>query len=108
MTHQPPTLTLRRESLMRALCALPALDVSVLLHLVSHACARTNRVWTSPGRTAEALSLTSGVVEHAFLNLEREHFLLNHRVRGDLRCLELGPLLVREGEPPDNLPVESL
>ena len=107
MTPLRVIITLRRSPLLWAVTKLPPLDVTVLLYLVAHACPTTARAWATPGRIAQDLGLTSGVVEQALVHLARESMLTTFVVRGDLQGIELGPLIVRDHDAPENLPIET-
>lgn len=102
-------VTLRRLPLTLATRTLPAADLHVLVALTLAACPRTGRVWTTPLRLADELTLAPAAVEAAFASLTaRGHITLWSRSSSTLalRCYELGAMLAREVEAPDNLPVE--
>lgn len=106
MTPLRPSVQLRRESLLQALRILPPTEIAVLVLLVLHACPRTGIVWASPSTIAERLRLTTGIVESALTHLVREHCLSNYSHLVDRRGLMLGSIFIKEGEAPDNIPVE--
>ena len=108
MSSLRPTITLRRTVVLWIATRLSPLDVTVLLYLVAHACPTTARVWMTPARTAEDLGLTSGVVEQVLVHLARESVLTTFVVRGNLHGIELGPVLIRDHDAPENLPVEPV
>lgn len=102
-------VTLRRVPLTLAVRSLAATDLQVLLALTLAACPRTGRVWTTPLRLADELILAPAAVEAAFASLAAHgHITLWSRSSSALalRCYELGSVLARQGDAPDNLPVE--
>lgn len=106
MTPPRPTIALRRTELVRAQ-RLSATDLRVLVALILRACPSTGRTWEPSERLAEALGLSDAVVRAALHELVRHGLLEIHPgVMRGLPCIELGPLLVRAAEPPENLPVE--
>lgn len=101
-----PLLTLRQPELTRAVAALDGDALRLLLHLAGGACPRTNRVWTTPLRASEALGLSVPMIEaHLAALVASGELSLWTRGVGALRCYELGSLVVRAGEAPENLPV---
>jgi DNA-binding MarR family transcriptional regulator len=106
MTPPQPILRVRRDDLVRAL-ALSATELRVLVLLLTRACPTTGRVWDPGDRIAELLDLPVSLVEDALHALAARDFLEEHpTLMRELRCVELGPVLLRNFAPPDNLPVE--
>jgi len=102
-------VTLRRVPLALATRTLPAADLHVLVALALTACPRTGRVWTTPLRLADELTLAPAAVEAALASLTAHgHITLWSRSSSTLalRCYEIGAVLARQVEAPDNLPVE--
>jgi DNA-binding MarR family transcriptional regulator len=108
MTALQPTLVFRRTSLARAVHDLPPIDAKALLHLALHACPTTGRVWTTPVRLADELGLSATLVEHLLDRLGRAGFVrILEPTRRPLLVLELGPVFIRDGAAPGNVPVED-
>ncbi len=104
-------VTLRRVPLTLAARSLAAADLHVLVALTLAACPGTGRVWTSPLRLADELTLAPAVVEAAFaLLVSRGLIALWSRSSSTLalRCYEIGDVLARQVDAPDNLPVEPM
>ncbi len=102
-------VTLRRVPLALVVRTVTAQDLQVFLALTLAACPRTGRVWTTPLRLADELTQDPAAVEATFASLiARGHITLWSRSSSTLplRCYELGCVLARQGEAPDNLPVE--
>jgi len=105
MTSHSSTLTLLRDPLARAIRVLAPLDTQVLLHLLLRSCPTTGRVWTTLGRLAEELGMTPALVEHSLTRLAEQKLVEVHAPpRGQLGCIEFGPVLVRGDATPANLP----
>jgi len=107
MTPLEPILRVRRDDLVRAL-NLSAVELRVLVFLLVRACPTTARVWDPPERIAEKLGYRDvSPVEDALHALAGREFLEEHpTLMRQLRCVELGTVLLRSFAPPDNLPIE--
>lgn len=104
----PELLSLRRESLARAIQSLSPTSFRALLHLALTACPVTRRIWTTPLRAADALGLTAAAADDLLaLLVERGFLRMLSRSHGALRCYEIANLLAPMEEAPANLPVES-
>lgn len=99
-------LTLRRRELHDALTNLRPLDVVVLLLLVVRSHPRNGRVWTTMERLSAELGLSGALVTDTLDRLVDQGFLAKVPSKAPLLALEVGPLLVREGEAPENIPLE--
>lgn len=102
-----PTVTLDRRHLDRVVRVLSPLELRALIALVVRACPATGRVWTTVGRLAEDLALTTSLVAHLLAGLVREGLIETRPSRAGPLCIEVGELLVREDAAPPNLPVGS-
>lgn len=106
MTPPRPTVVLRRAELVRGL-SLGATDLRLLIALLVRACPSSGRTWEPSERLAEALGLSDALIRAGLDRLEREGFVeLQPGLLRGLPSVELGPVLVRSHEPPENLPVE--
>lgn len=106
MTRPQPVLRIRREDLARAQ-SLAAPELRVLLALLVRACPTTGRVWDPPERLAEELELPLTLVQDALHALAGLDFLGEHpTLMRQLRCVELGPVFLRQFDTPENLPIE--
>ncbi len=102
------SITLRRAPLGQILTTMPGEACRLLLHLARGACPRTGRVWLTPLRVADDLTLPVTLVDQLLVSLvSAGHLSLWSRGTGALRCYALGPLYVLVHEAPMNLPVES-
>jgi hypothetical protein len=99
-------LTLRRRELHEALTKLCPLDAVVLLDLVVRAHPHAGRLWTTVERIGSELGIPDGLISDTLERLIDRGYLLRIPARAPLLSLEIGSLLVREGEAPDNLPLE--
>jgi len=99
-------LTLRRRELHEALTKLRPLDTVVLFLLVVRAHPRNARVWTTIERLSAELGFSDTLVTDTLDRLVDRGFATKIPSRAPLLSLEVGPLLVREGEAPENIPLE--
>ena len=107
MTSPRPIVRLRREELARA-AGLPLPALRVLLALVVRACPMTGRVWLPPSRLGDEICLPVAIVEEAFDRLGEHGLLEEHPALFErMRCVELGPVFVRDRFAPENLPVST-
>lgn len=105
MTMLRPVIRLRREKLVSALRNLTFQEAVILILLASQACPTSGRVWTSSNRIAEDLQLSPTLVESILDRLELLGHLDVAPARGSIRVVELGPVVVRDADAPENLPV---
>lgn len=102
----PRTIALRRAEFARAL-SLSTTDVRVLVALLVRACPRTGQAWRPVEEIAESLGLSHDLVRWTIEKLELEDFLdVEPGVLPGTYVIELGDILVRTAEPPENLPIE--
>lgn len=99
-------ITFRRQPLYGALTTLRPLDVVLLLAIVVHSHPRGGRVWSTTERLAAELGLTESLVTDSLERLIDRKFLTRIPSRPPVLSLEVSDLLVREGEAPENLPLE--
>lgn len=105
--NQLSQIQFERQEIVRALRALCALDVKVLLELAVRAHPATGRVWEMKARLAEDLTMTDHFFDEILERLAEESFVEALDPAGQrLGWIELGEVLVRQGQSPDNLPVE--
>lgn len=107
MTPECLHVTLRRSDLHAALATLRPLDVVVLLDLVAHSHPRAGRVWTTTERISADLGLSDRLTTEILDRLVGRGFVARIPSRPPILSLEVLTLLVREGEAPENLPVEQ-
>lgn len=109
MTAPQIALTFRRSALARAIDELAPIDDKALLHLALHACPSTGRVFTTLVRLADKLGLSIPLVEHVLDRLVRAGFVrIIEPMRRPLLVLELGPVFVRDGAAPANVPLDEV
>lgn len=99
-------LTLRRLELHEVLTKLRPLDAVLLLLLVVRAHPRNGRVWTTTEHLSAELGFSGALVTDALDRLVGQGFAMKIPSKAPILSLEVGPLLVREGEAPDNVPLE--
>ncbi len=99
-------ITLRRHELHEALTRLRPLDAVILLDLVVRSHPRGGRAWTTIERLSADLGISGQLIADALERLVDQGYLEKIPSRAPLLSLEVGPLLVRDGEAPENIPVE--
>lgn len=104
--HELIHITFRRRQLYLALTTLRPLDTVLLLTVIIHSHPRGGRVWTTTERLATELGLSESLVGDSLERLIGRQFLSKIPSRPPVLSLEVADLLVREGEAPDNLPLE--
>lgn len=101
-------LDLHRGELVRAVLRLTATDVTVLLATTLAADPQTARLTLHPDVIALRLAIPTERVRRALDRLLRHGFLFRIAREGEAELLELGPVLLREGSAPENLPFEPM
>lgn len=104
--NEPIRVTLRRPELHALLTRHRPLDVVVLLDLTIRAHLRTGRLWTTAEKLAAELGLSERLVLDTIDRLVERELLSRLPAKAPLLALEIGALLVRDGEAPSNLPLE--
>lgn len=100
-----PTIQLRERELTRALGTLGPSDFAVLMKLVVLADAGTGIVHIRSDDLAAELVMDPQFIHRALDRLIEREFLEELGHEGDALLAELGPLLVRRGAAPANLPL---
>ncbi len=98
-------ITFRRPELCVALTKLRPQDAVLLLAVIVHSHPRGGRVWTTTERLATELGLSGALVTESLERLCQWEFLSKIPSRPPVLSLEVGSLLVRNGEAPENLPL---
>lgn len=102
-------VSLRRRVLRDALATLRPFEVTVLLTLVVRADPRTARAWYHPLRLAGDLGTTPGALTEAVDQLVSHGLVEFMPASGPWGIsIELGLLVHRPSDPPENLPVLPL
>lgn len=99
------TIQLRERELTRALGTLGPSDLAVLMKLVTLADAGTGIVHIRSDEFAAELVMDPQFIHRALDRLLEREFLEDLGLEGDAALVELGPLLIRRGVAPSNLPL---